>query len=97
MSKWIWAPGRDAIIASVPRQSATVAKELRKMSRTRFGIVFVLLVLILLIVSTIFGVLTYWLEAESLPRHFPTPGSTEEGDDLSSGSYRRGTLDPSFL
>jgi len=49
------------------------------MSRIRFRIVFILLVLILLIVSTLFGVLTYWLEAESLPSHLPTPSSKAGG------------------
>jgi hypothetical protein len=63
----------------------------------RFRIVFILLVLILLIVSTLFGVLTYWLEAENLPRHSPTPGSTEEGDGLSSGVYRESPLDFNLL
>jgi hypothetical protein len=67
------------------------------MLRTRFRIVFILLVLILLIVSTLFGVLTYWLEAESLPRHAPTPGSTEEGNGLSSGLYGERPLDLKLL
>jgi hypothetical protein len=49
------------------------------MSHSRFRIVFILLVLILLIVSTLFGVLTYWLEPESLPGHFLTPSSKEGG------------------
>ena len=82
---------------SVPGWPVPVAKGLRKMSRTRFRIVFILLVLILLIVSTLFGVLTYWLEAESLPGHSPTPGSTEEADGLSSGSCRGGVLDLDLL
>jgi hypothetical protein len=42
------------------------------MSRNRFGIVFILLVLILLVVSTLFGVLTYWLDAEAVSP--PSPG-----------------------
>lgn len=35
------------------------------MSRFRFRILFLLLVLILLLASFVFGVLTYWLDAES--------------------------------
>lgn len=35
------------------------------MLRTRFRILFLLLVLILLLASFVFGVLTYWLDAES--------------------------------
>jgi hypothetical protein len=93
----MWTPGGNAVVASVPGQSATGAKGLRKMSRTRYRIVFILLVLILLIVSTLFGVLTYWLEAGSLPRHSPTPSSTEEGDGLSSGLYRERPLDLHLL
>ena len=67
------------------------------MSRTRYRIVFILLVLILLIVSTLFGVLTYWLEAEGLPRHSPTPGSTEEEEGLSSRFHRGGVLELNLL
>jgi hypothetical protein len=93
----MWVPGRGAIVASVPGRPATVTKGLQKMSRTRYGIVFILLVLILLIVSTLFGVLTYWLEAESLPGHSPTPGSKEGGDSLSIGSHREGQLDLNLL
>jgi len=91
------ARGREAIVVSVPGPPAIVVEGLRKMSRSRYRIVFILLVLILLIVSTLFGVLTYWLEAESLPRHSPTPSSTEEGDGLSSGSHRGGVLDLNLL
>jgi len=42
------------------------------MLRIRFGILFLLLVLILLLASFIFGVLTYWLGAESPPGSEPT-------------------------
>ncbi len=45
------------------------------MSRARFGIVFILLILILLVVSTLFGVLTYWLDAEVLSTPAPGQGS----------------------
>jgi hypothetical protein len=93
----MWTCGRGAIVASVPRRPATVTKGLRKMWRTRYRIVFIFLVLILLTVSTLFGVLTYWLEAESLPRHSPTPRSTEEGDGPWSGSHRGGMLDLNLL
>jgi hypothetical protein len=62
------------------------------MLRTRFRIVFILLVLILLIVSALFGVLTYWLEAESLPSHSPTPGSTEEGTAFRAACIEKGRL-----
>jgi hypothetical protein len=75
---------------------ATATEGLRTMLRTRFRIVFILLVLILLIVSALFGVLTYWLEAESLPRHSPDPGSTLEGDGLSSDLYQDMPLSPSW-
>ena len=34
------------------------------MSRTRFGVLLILLALILLVASLIFGLLTYWLDAE---------------------------------
>jgi hypothetical protein len=37
------------------------------MSRTRFKVVLILLVLILLVASILFGVFTYWLEGELLP------------------------------
>jgi hypothetical protein len=93
----MWAPRRGAIIAFVPGRPATVTEGLWTMSRTRFRIVFILLVLILLIVSTLFGVLTYWLEAESLPGHSPSPGSKEGGDGLSSGSHREWQLDLGLL
>lgn len=43
------------------------------MSRLRFRILFLLLVLILLLASLVFGILTYWLDAES-PSSEPTEG-----------------------
>jgi hypothetical protein len=93
----MWTPRSATTIASVLRRPATATEGLRTMLRTRFRIVFILLVLILLIVSALFGVLTYWLEAESLPGHSPTPGSTEEGDGLSSGLYGEMPLDFNLL
>jgi hypothetical protein len=44
-------------------------------SRIRFGIIFLLLVLILLVVSALFGLLTYWLDAGVLPASTPVRGS----------------------
>lgn len=37
------------------------------MSRVRFRVVFILLVLLLLIASAVFGLLTYWLDEKALP------------------------------
>jgi hypothetical protein len=47
------------------------------MSRIRFRILFILLVLILLVVSTLFGLLTYWLDAQVLPAATPGRGSMQ--------------------
>jgi len=49
-----------------------------KMWRIRFGILFFLLVLILLLASFVFGVLTYWLGAESPPSSEPTGSGQHE-------------------
>jgi hypothetical protein len=57
------------------------------MSRSRFRIVFVLLVLILLVASVLFALLTYWLDAGGAAE----PG-TGQGDMGSSTS-----LDPEAL
>jgi hypothetical protein len=54
------------------------------MWRTRFRIVFILLVLILLLASALFGVLTYWLGGR-LP---PVPGSRRGGEVLMWGMSR---------
>jgi flagellar basal body-associated protein FliL len=50
------------------------------MSRTRFRIVFILLVLILLAASAVFGVLTYWLGADQ---------TQPEGDDMGVRAVQR--------
>jgi len=42
--------------------------------RMRPGIVFVLLVLIMLVISALFGLLTYWLDEEIAPTFTPGPG-----------------------
>jgi hypothetical protein len=44
-------------------------------SRTRFGVIFILLVVILLVVSALFGLLTYWLDAKTQPASTPDRGS----------------------
>lgn len=44
------------------------------MSRNRFRVLLLLLVLILLLSSFVFGVLTYWLEAENSPSSMPNEG-----------------------
>ena len=41
------------------------------MSRTRFRLVLILLILIMLLTSLLFGVLTYWLEAQTVPAAVP--------------------------
>lgn len=50
---------RVTFAASVPEKAVMV--------RIRFRVVFILLVLILLIASAIFGLLTYWLDREPPP------------------------------
>jgi hypothetical protein len=47
--------------------ASVFAPEKTVMSRLRFRVVFILLILILLIASALFGVLTYWLEGEPPP------------------------------
>ncbi len=42
------------------------------MSRNRFRVLLLLLVLILLLSSFVFGILTYWLEAENSPSSMPS-------------------------
>jgi len=51
------------------------------MSGNRFRIVFLLLVLILLVVSALFGALTYWLDGEVLSSSAPV----QEGSGLAVG------------
>jgi hypothetical protein len=50
------------------------------MSRFRFRIVFILLLIILLVVSALFGVLTYWLDPDAPPSSTPGQGSTQPAE-----------------
>jgi hypothetical protein len=45
------------------------------MSSTRFRVIFVLLILILLAASILFAVLTYWVGAEAEPGSVPSQGN----------------------
>ena len=54
------------------------------MPRLRFRVVLVLLVVILLVVSMLFGLLTYWIDAEILPQYSPE----SHGVDTSGESQR---------
>ncbi len=71
------------------------------MSRIRFRIVFMLVILILLLASAVFGVLTYWLDGDPPPisglrwtdatplYRAPQPAKDKSVDDLDN---RRQTL-----
>lgn len=60
------------------------------MSHSRFRVVFILLVLILLMASILFGLLTYWLSAEALPASAPGQGWVVPAEDRHSGAARAG-------
>ena len=60
------------------------------MSRSRFRVVFILLVLILLVASILFGLLTYWLSAETLPDSAPGQGWIVPAEHRQSGAARAG-------
>lgn len=55
------------------------------MGHFRFRVVFILLVLILLVVSLVFGLLTYWLGAEGPPAPAPSQGNAESHAQDSPG------------
>jgi len=60
------------------------------MSHTRYKVVFILLVLILLVASTLFGLLTYWVNAEVLPASAPGQGGMVPAEQCPSSFDRAG-------
>lgn len=65
------------------------------MSRLRFRIVFILLLIILLAVSTLFGVLTYWLDPDATPTSTPGQGSTQPAEYYLLGQSGSGGISSS--
>jgi len=48
------------------------------MSRTQLRVVLILVALILVVASVLFGILTYWVGAEGLPASTPEDGEAEQ-------------------
>jgi hypothetical protein len=60
------------------------------MSRFRFRIVFILLLIILLVVSALFGVLTYWLDPDLPPTSTPGQGRLQPTEYYQLGQSSSG-------
>lgn len=66
------------------------------MPRLRLSTVLLLLVFIMLVVSSLFGILTYWLDVQALPTAAPSGESDGSWGDLPGGTGSAGGLAQPF-
>jgi hypothetical protein len=57
------------------------------MSRSRSRVIFLLLILILLVVSTLLGLLTWWLGQQAPPQERGAVSSLWPADDLAASAF----------